>query len=130
MSMLEIQMVSERLQNILRILENYHRLIIQKNSLDSQDPQATVQITKHTLAKHGDMIEEYLRWRTIPLIKDEDLLQCIDELSKYVDPWDVQVSSLAPEWCRLMFKEYPMVISSIHIKTIYKNSGIADGEVS
>ena len=127
--MLEIQMAAERLHNILRILENYHTLIIQKNSLDSQDPQITIQTTKQILAKDGDMIEEYLRWRTIPLTKDEDILQCIEELSTFVDPWDIQVSSLAPEWCRLMFKEYPMVISSVHIKTIYKNSGIADGEV-
>ena len=122
-------MAAERLHNILRILENYHTLIIQKNSLDSQDPQITIQTTKQILAKDGDMIEEYLRWRTIPLTKDEDILQCIEELSTFVDPWDIQVSSLAPEWCRLMFKEYPMVISSVHIKTIYKNSGIADGEV-
>ena len=76
------------------------------------------------------MIEDYLRWRKMPNTNDRDLLKCVDDLSKDVEPWNIKVSSLAPEWCRLMFKEYPMSISPEHIARLYKNADLEDGQVS
>ena len=129
MSMLETQMAGQRLKNILNILSDYHSRVIQTHSLASQKPEETIQNMKLILEKDGDMIEDYLRWRTIPNTNNKDLLECIDSLSKEVEPWNIQVSSLAPVWCRLMFKEYPMTISPDHISRLYKNAGIADDAV-
>lgn len=128
--MLETRMASERLKNILTILSNYHSHLIQSYTLSSQDPQETIHNIKQILEKNGDMIEDYLRWRKIPSTNDANLLKCVDDLSKEVEPWNIKVSSLAPEWCRLMFKEYPMSISPEHIARLYKNADLEDGQVS
>lgn len=120
-------MISERLQAILKILSDYHMYVLQENSLASQNPEETIHNIKNILAKNGDMLEEYLRWRTNPLTKDAELLVCVDNLSKHVEPWNIQISTLAPDWCRLMFKEYPFSISPEHISRLYKNSGVTDG---
>jgi hypothetical protein len=121
-------MISERLKEILKILSEYRMHIIQNDTLASQEPEETIQNVRITLANDGDIIEDYLRWRTVPSTDKQELIDCINSLSKQVDPWNIHVSSLAPEWCRLMFKDYPLTLSPEHIARLYKNSGITDGD--
>ena len=132
MSMLETRMANERLKNILNILSDYHTQVIQTYSLSSQKPEETIQTIRLTLEKDGDMLEDYIRWRKVPNTNNKALLNCIEALEKELEPWDTQISSLAPTWCRLMFKEYPMTISPEHIVRLYKNAGLEDrdGQVS
>lgn len=122
-------MISERLRNILEILRDYRMRVIQELSLASQNPEETEQTIIQTLAKDGDTIEEFLRWRTIPSSTNKkELLACIQSLSQHLAPWNIHVSTLAPDWCRLMFKDYPLTISPEHIARLYKNAGIIDGD--
>jgi len=114
----------DRLKQILGILANHHQSVNQSFTLASQDPQDTIHTMKTTLSNHGDILEEYLRWHTIPekAKKNEQLMNTIGELSLYVEPWDPEISTLAPRWCYIMFKDFPLTISPEHINTLYKNS--------
>ena len=117
--------VPERLRKILDILTTYKRNIIQSLTLSSQDPQETLSNTKRILAKHGDVIKDYISWKIIPeeAKEDKELMECLKELTPYLHPWNAQISVLGPRWCILMFKDYPMTILPEHIQEIYNNSG-------
>lgn len=115
----------ERLTNILEILKNYHQQIIQKQTLPTQDPYATLIHLKAILAEKGEALEEFLRWRNItPEAKqDTDLMACIQLLSPNIDPLHPKISVLAPRWCQLMFKDYALSIDPTHALRLYENSG-------
>jgi hypothetical protein len=117
--------IPERLRIILDILKNYHQQIIQKYTLPSQNPMATLTQLKEVLADKGDVLEEFLRWRNITPAaqQDQELMKCIQLLSPNLDPVDKKVSVLAPRWCQLMFKEYALSVDPTHMIRLYQNSG-------
>jgi len=117
--------VSDRLQNILDILKDYHQKVIQTKTLPSQDPHNTLTQLKGILAEKGDALEEFLRWRvTTPEAKqDSELMACIQLLSPNLDPLHPKVAVLAPRWCHLMFKDYALSIDPTHMMRLYENSG-------
>jgi hypothetical protein len=120
-------MTSERLKGIIDVLSKYHQRMIEENTLKSQDPEATLDYLRTALSKDGDVLEDYLQWRRIPSTElHRALKECIKELSKFVDPPDLHVSTLGPEWCRIMFKDHALTISPDHIQRLYKNSGYVD----
>ena len=115
----------ERLEIILKILSDYHQQVIQQNTLPSQNPMESLTRLRAILAKKGDALEDFLKWRVITpeAQQDEELMACIRLLSPNLDPVNPKVSVLAPRWCSLMFKEYPMSVKPEHILRLIENSG-------
>ena len=121
--------IPERLKTILEILSKYHQSVIQKHTLPSQNPYQALNSLKAVLAEKGDALEDFLRWRALPEDQqDKDLQACIQQLSPNLDPVNPKVSVLAPRWCSLMFKEYPLSIDPQHMLRLYENSGAESEE--
>jgi len=120
-------MTSERLKGIINVLSNYHQRVVEEHTLQSQDPEATLESLRVVLENDGDILEDFIQWRRFPSTEIRpQLKKCIDDLANFIDPPDIHVSTLGPQWCRIMFKEHALTISPEHIQRLYKNSGYVD----
>jgi hypothetical protein len=113
----------ERLKNILDALSTYHKSLLMKNSINSQQPNKLVDI-EYLLAKKGDILNTFIL-SLHPVQEgdyDPDLYTCLTILSTNLLPWNPQITTLAQRWCSMMFKEYPFTVTPKHIEQLFNNA--------
>jgi hypothetical protein len=111
----------ERLKAILYALANYHQYILQKYTLETQNPNHIHQVEKFLRNQCNIIINAVTNGITNE-IKDDKLLECISILRENYTPYSYQVESLLRYWCHMMFEQYPFSISHNHIQKLYENS--------
>ena len=61
-------------------------------------------------------------YRSRPLNSDEELQTCMLCLESALNPWDMDLSILAPRWCEMIFKSSEFNLSDSIIQEIITNS--------
>jgi hypothetical protein len=112
--------VPERLQQILKLISDYHEDILH-NTLDTQRPQYINDIRKFFKERNTELIN-FVKWRQNPKSSDEKFIALINKIRDLIEPWDSDITTLVPEWCNKVFIEYPFTLSTVHIRNLYKNS--------
>jgi hypothetical protein len=113
--------LSERLQNILDSLTEYHRELLLKYSHFTQSPQELIAI-ESLLRQKAKIIKNYLLYNKNPDNLDPKLRECLENLKQANTPWDPKISTLTDYWCDLMFIKHPFTMSHTHIKNLLNNS--------
>jgi hypothetical protein len=111
----------ERLKAILYALADYHSHLLQKITLETQDP-IQVHKAKDIMKQQAKLILLALEKGNFDDIHDEKLKQCLEILKSNNTPYTFYVDTMLEYWCNLMFEEYPFSISHNHIQKLYKNS--------
>lgn len=117
----EDTLLPERLKAILQALADYHTYLLQKNTLETQDPEH-VQKVREMLQEQAKIILFALRTGQTEKIEDPKLAECIHSLQLNNTPFDFEVDTLLKYWCTMMFVEYPFIIAHNHIDRLLKNS--------
>ncbi len=111
----------ERLKAILKALADYHTYLLQKNTLETQDP-SHVNHVRQILKDQAKVILYALQTGQTQKIEDPKLAECIHSLQFNNTPYDFEVDTLLKYWCNMMFVEYPFIIAHNHIDRLLKNS--------
>jgi hypothetical protein len=111
----------ERFKAILYALADYHKHLLQKLTLNTQDP-VQVSHVQEILRNQAGVILQALRTGNTLGIQDEALINCINTLRQNNSPYNPTVETLMSYWCEMMFEEYPFSISHNHIEKLYENS--------
>jgi hypothetical protein len=111
----------ERLKAILYALADYHKYLLQKLTLQTQDP-IQLRRVEQILRDQAKTILLALQTGQTDGLQDDALAQCIETLRQNNTPYDSNVETLMKYWCRMMFEEYPFSISHNHIEKLYQNS--------
>jgi hypothetical protein len=113
----------EKLQKILDALAEYHKICLQKNTLNTQEPKKIEDIRqyfKKVYAEICDYIEDSKNTPT--LLQDPDFQKMFGVLKECTREWDADISVLVPHWCNLMFIQFPFTISHNHIQSLRNNN--------
>ena len=111
----------ERLKAVLYALADYHKYLLQKYTLQTQDP-IQIRNVQAILRNQAKQILLALQTGSLDGIEDDALVQCIQTLQKNKSPFSHEIDTMMKYWCRLMFEEYPFSISHNHIQKLYQNS--------
>lgn len=111
----------ERLKAILKALADYHTHLLQKNTLETQDPNHVDKV-RQMLKEQAKVILFALSSGQTEKIQDPKLSECIQSLQLNNRPYDFEVDTLLKYWCKMMFVEYPFIIAHNHIDRFLKNS--------
>ncbi len=111
----------ERLKEILRALADYHTYLLQKNTLETQNPNHVDKV-RQMLKEQAKVILFALSTGQTEKIEDPRLAECIHSLQLNNTPYDFEVDTLLKYWCNMMFIEYPFIIAHNHIDRFLKNS--------
>jgi hypothetical protein len=113
----------KNLQNTIEVLETYKRNIVNKHTLDNRDP-SSIQSLKIIISKRGKDLIEYLKTRRPPPDEDELFRDVKKSLDPIINPWNPEVSTLAPYYVNLLFIESsPLTLTVDHIETLKRNAG-------
>lgn len=127
------QQVPDRLQKILNILEEYHRLLVHTNTSFTQDPSPSHAYVKSLLRQKGALLQNWLKTRQLPPGVDTDLQEVLEKLKKAIDPWDPNVSTLTQSYVESLFFDCPLTLTLAHCRRLRKQAEeygtIVDGEV-
>jgi hypothetical protein len=111
--------LEERLRDILSCLIQYKRVLINAYTLTSQSPSILNNLS-HFLRNRCATLTQYMVSRIKPENPDKDLSKCIDCLEKALDPWDLDLSILAPHLCEMILVNSELNISDEMISKIIK----------
>jgi hypothetical protein len=93
-----------RATEVLKCLLEYKRTLINKNTLLSQNPSDLENNVKPELNEMCSTLTKFMIYRSRPLYSDDDLQTCMLCLEAALNPWDMDLSILAPKWCEMIFK--------------------------
>jgi hypothetical protein len=111
-----------RFRAILKCLLECKKAIVNKYTLQTQNPSDLEDNVKPVLNEICSDLTNFMVDRTRPLNSDEYVQSCISCLEKALNPWDMDLSILAPRWCEMIFKGSEFSLSNNIIEEIIKNS--------
>jgi hypothetical protein len=107
-----------RATKALKCLLEYKRSLINKNTLLSQNPSDLENNVKPELNEMCSTLTNFMIHRSRPLYSDDDLEKCMRCLEEALNPWDMDLSILAPKWCEMIFKSSEFNLSDDIIEEI------------
>jgi hypothetical protein len=90
-----------RLTNILNCLIQYKKSLINTYTLTSQKPSILNELSPF-LRNQCAIITDYMLNREMPANPSKDLSECLECLKIALDPWDSDLSILAPHLCEMV----------------------------
>lgn len=106
-----------RLTNILNCLIKYKRALINTYTLTSQKPSILNELSPFLREQCAD-ITQFMLNREMPVKPSKDLSECLDCLKVALEPWNSDISILAPHLCEMVLIKSEMNISDSMIDTI------------
>ena len=95
--------VKERINTAVKAMNDYKIKLINNATLKTQNP-AVLNHVNTLLRKNSALTKNYIVTRRIPENSDEDFKAYILVLSKTLDPWNADVSTLTQAWCVKVFE--------------------------
>lgn len=111
-----------RARAVLTCLLKYKRSFINKATLLSQNPSDLDNNVKPVLNELCSVLTNFMLHRSRPSNSDEELQTCMLCLESALNPWDMDLSILAPRWCEMIFKSSEFNLSDNIIQEIITNS--------
>lgn len=118
-----------RLTNILECLIKYKKALINTYTLTSQKPSILNELSPF-IRKQCGIIKDYMVRRDYPQnLKeiDKDLIECLDCLKIALEPWDSDVSILAPHLCEMVLVNSEMNLNVEKVIDTYLPDPLTDG---
>ena len=112
--------IRQRLRSVLLCLIQYKKIFIQKYTLSTQDPNA-LNTVKTVMRRQCGILIEFMKTRNLPNNPDADLSQCLDCLKVALEPWDMDLSVLCPNFCEMIFINSEFNLSENIIDDILEN---------
>jgi hypothetical protein len=112
-----------RLIKIINLLEGYRKDIVQRNTLRGQDPLPIQAMTRAILREKGQMLTNWMKMREITeeMKEDKEFMNVIEELQNLLEPWDANVSVMAPDYVESLFFTCPFT-SYEHCERLRKSA--------
>jgi len=113
-----------RTYKILNALTNYKSRLLQKHTLNTQNPDALNSLD-NIMNNANERIQEFLRTHFITQDdkKDEDYYECVSSIKEQVMPWTPDTIVLPAYWCEKVFSDSnTFSITQAHIERLYNNS--------
>lgn len=121
--------LEERLRNILECLIKYKKNLINTYTLTSQKPSILNQLSPF-LREQCTLLTQYMITRHMPENPSKDLSECLECLKVALEPWNPDISILAPHLCDMVLIKSEMNISDSMIDKIidtYLPDPLVDG---
>jgi|LauGreDrversion4_1035100.scaffolds.fasta_scaffold186301_2 hypothetical protein len=115
-----------RLTNILECLIKYKKALINKYTLTSQKPSILNNLSPFLKQQCAD-ITQYMLNREMPENPSKDLSECLDCLKLALDPWNSDLSILAPHLCEIVLVNSEMNLNVEKIIETYLPDPLTDG---
>jgi hypothetical protein len=125
----ELQKLNElklRLTNILQCLIKYKGALINTYTLTSQKPSILNRVSPFLRKQCAD-ITQYMIDRQMPENPSKDLSVCLDCLKVALEPYDFDISILAPHLCEMVFINSEMNLNVEKIIETYLPDLLLDG---
>jgi len=129
MSDLNRKLLEERLTNIVECLIKYKRALINTYTLTSQKPSILNQLSPF-LKQQCSLLTQYMLTRERPTNiseKDKDLIECLNCLEVALEPWNSDISILAPYLCEMVLVNSEMNLNVGKIIQTYLPDPEVDG---
>ena len=118
-----------RLTSILNCLIDYKKALINTYTLTSQKPSILNQLSPF-LRSQCVLLTEYMMTQKYPenvTDRDKDLKKCLDCLKVALEPWNSDVSFLAPYLCEMVLINSEMNLNVEKIIDTYLPDPLTDG---
>lgn len=109
---------------ILKALSSYKSRLLQKNTLNTQNPDA-LNTLDNIMNNANERIQEFLRTHFISEDdrKDEEYFECVSNIKDQLKPWSPDTLVLPSYWSEKIFSDSnTFSITPEHIERLYKNS--------
>jgi hypothetical protein len=106
-----------RLRNILECLIEYKKNLINTYTLTSQKPSILNQLSPF-LRQQCSLLTQYMINREMPENPSKHLSECLECLRVALEPWNPDISILAPHLCEMVLINSEMNISDSMIDKI------------
>ena len=112
-----------RLVSVINVLEGYRKDLVQSNTLRGQDPAPWHTYTRKLLRQKGNWLQQWLRTRilTAEMKEDKIFLDAVKDLESAIEPWDANISTMAPDYVESLFFRCPFS-SYEHCERLRKNA--------
>lgn len=114
------------LTNILECLITYKRALINKYTLTSQKPSILNELSPF-LRGQCALITQYMINREMPVNPSKDLSECLACLKLALEPWNPDLSILAPYLCEMVLVKSEMNLNVKKIIETYLPDSLTDG---
>jgi hypothetical protein len=111
--------LESRLKNILECLIQYKKNLINTYTLTSQKPSILNQLSPF-LRNQCTLLTQYMITRERPENPDANLTECLDCLNIALEPWNSDISILAPHLCEMVLINSELNISTSMIDKIIR----------
>lgn len=109
---------------ILKALSSYKSRLLQKNTLNTQNPDA-LNTLDNIMNNANERIQEFLRTHIISEDdkKDQEYFECVSNIKDQLKPWSPDTLVLPSYWSEKIFSDSnTFSITPEHIVRLYKNS--------
>ena len=109
---------------ILKALSSYKSRLLQKNTLNTQNPDA-LNTLDNIMNNANERIQEFLRTHIISEDdrKDQEYFECVSNIKDQLKPWSPDTLVLPSYWSEKIFSDSnTFSITPEHIERLYKNS--------
>jgi len=113
-----------RTYKILKALTNYKSRLLQKHTLNTQNPDALINLD-NLMYNANIKIQEFLRTHSITDDdkNDQDYFECVSTIKDQVKPWTPDTIVLPSYWCEKIFSESnTFSVKLDDIDSLYNNS--------
>ena len=107
--------IKERLTSVVLCLIEYKAKLINKMTINMTTPADLLNNTMPILKQRCELIKDFIIRHERPSIQDDDFNACLDCLEKALNPWDMDMSILCPEFCDKIFDGFNRNADKIHI---------------
>jgi hypothetical protein len=114
------------LTNIVECLIKYKKALINKYTLTSQKPSILNELSPF-LREQCALLTQYMINREMPVNPSENLSECLACLNVALEPWNCDVSILAPYLCEMVLVKSEMNLNVKKIIETYLPDPLADG---
>jgi len=96
---------ANKLKEIIKILTKYKTNIVNKETLNHQDPANTIKNLTEILRGRGGDLKEYLNTRNSNIDSDSIFQELIAALDPLINPWTPEISTLIKDYIDKLFIE-------------------------
>ena len=101
------QSTADRLQKIIDVLTKYKTSIVNKETLNHQDPANTIKNLTGILRGRGGDLKEYLNTRNSNIDSDSIFEETVAALDPLINPWTPEISILIKDYVDKLFIDSP-----------------------
>lgn len=98
--------IKQRLTAVVECLIDYKANLINKMTINITTPADLMNNTMPLLKQRCGIIKDFMIRRERPSNEDSEMKACLDCLENALNPWDMDMSILCPDFCEKIFEGF------------------------